>query len=41
MGLYKIGETILYIDSGLGQSIYLRILDRVSYTQGTIGGDMY
>lgn len=41
MGLYKIGETILYIDSGLGQSIYLRILDRVSYTQGTIGGDLY
>lgn len=41
MGLYNIGETILYIDSGLGQSIYLRILDRVSYTQGTIGGDTY
>lgn len=39
MGMYKINDTNFYIDSGLGQSVYLRIHDRVSYTQGIIKGD--
>lgn len=39
MGIYEIEQTKLYIDAGLGQSIYLRIFNRVSYTQGTIGGE--
>lgn len=32
MGKYLVDNTLLYIDSELGQSIYLRILDRVSYS---------
>ncbi|SMB81577.1 hypothetical protein SAMN00017477_0371 [Peptoniphilus asaccharolyticus DSM 20463] len=40
MGLYNVKNTLLYIDSGLGQSLYIRLFDRVSYTQGIIkGGD--
>lgn len=32
-GLYKVNNSKLYIDSGLGQSIYLRFMNPVSYSQ--------
>lgn len=35
-GLYDVSNTKLYIDSGLGQSLPIRIFNRVSYTNITI-----
>ncbi len=32
-GLYQIENTNFYIDSGLGQSIYIRFFNRISYSQ--------
>ncbi|RVU54886.1 metallophosphoesterase [Anaerosphaera multitolerans] len=31
-GFYKVFSSLLYIDSGLGQSLYIRINDRISFT---------